>query len=619
MTHRLTLCRRHFLLMSGVSLAALAAPRLHAAGPVAVEGALDRFHTPARITDLADNPALQAALDETWNINATGWTEQAMQGNPWTSLYASDQDYYYNPRETDLRDALQEMVTWPAFPNRIIFYYPQLTTQQQWEMADTGTVAGLDLPPIPQSAECAALAGTPITDDSPRIPYGPYGPRGWLDEYCEMARRVEVIDGKPTITEIHFTCENPEYWYALWSVSPDRVLDLYRQTLGNDAIQMADLELMRDGNPVIDPATGRPAYDPLNKWNSGTEMTEGGGGAMHLTSTPNTIQTELQLAGGATVQRSQGNINSSALICCGQYGQIYRNSDPHIGQLDNQMVGLGYRVSLADPIGLYLQMPAFGSWQLPDDPALPADAEPRECWQILRGAETLESFPPDMSFLLHVRMAIPDRWREAGVTFNIGDILINGQPITYASQVMQTFNVALFPLGVTAAEPAPRLGCVAPRNPALAQPQQMMFADLWDAYYAASYQVPNRSNPDGSPVTMNLASNTVITAPRITQGQTAEMALTGTAFTSEGAALPSVEFIRPGETTADPAISVEVHSLEEVTYAVPGNSSPGPQSLLRFSVSVAPDAALEGRDLRITNPGQEQGEAAKWFLWVVAA
>lgn len=619
MTRNLTIGRRHFLLMSGVSLAALAASRLQAAQTGPVEGALDRFHPPAFITDLADQPELQAELDNTWNVNATGWTEQAIQGNPWTSRYASEQDYYYNPRETDLRGGLQEMVTWPAFPNRIIFYYPQLTTRQQWEMADTGMVAGVDLPLVPQTAECAALAGTPISSDSPRIPYGPYGPRGWLDEYCEMARKVEMIDGAATITEIHFTCENPEYWYALWSVSPDRVVDLYREILGNDRIQIADLQLMRDGQPVIDPATGRAAYDPLNKWNSGTEIAEDAGGAMHLTSTPNTIQTELQLAGGATVQRSQGNINSSALICCGQFGQIYRNSDPHIGQLDNQMVGLGYKVSLADPIGLYMQMPSFGAWTLPDDPKLPADADPRECWQILRGAETLDGFPPDMSFLLHVRVAIPDRWRDAGVTFNVGDILINGQKIEYASQVMQTFNVALFPLGVKAAEPAPLLSCVAPRDPALAQPQQLMFADLWDAYYGSSYQVPERVNSDGTPVTMNLASNTVITAPRVAQGQSAEMALAGTGFSKDGNALPMVEFLSPGDSAADPGISVVVHALEDVIYAVPGNSSPGPQSLLRFSISVAADAGIDGRDLRITNPGQEKGEAGKWFLWVVAA
>lgn len=614
-----SLSRRHVLLLSGVSLVALSLPRRGLAEAQAVEGALDRFHTPARITDLADEPALQAALDEAWNINATGWTEQAIQGNPWTSLYASAQDYYFNPLKTDLRGGLQEMVTCPAFPNRIAFYYPQLTTAQQWEMADTGVVAGMDLPPIPQAAECAALAGTPITPDSPRIAYGPYGPRGWLDEYCEMARRIEQVNGAPTITEIHFTCENPEYWYTLWSVSPDRVLALYREVLGNDAIQMGDLELMRDGQPVIDPATGRPAYDPLNRWNAGTTMTPEGGGAMHLTSTPNTIQTEMQLAGGATVQRAQGNLNSSALICCGQFGQIYRNSDPHIGQLDNQMVGLGYRVSLADPIGLYLQMPSFGAWTLPDDPALPADAEPRECWQILRGAETLEGFPAHMSFLLHVRVAIPDRWRAAGVGFNVGDIMINGQKIAYASQVMQTFNVALFPLGVEAAEPAPRLGCVAPRNPALAQPQQLMFAALWDAYYASSYEVAGRLNPDGSPVVMNLASNTVITAPRIARGSTAQMALAGSAFSRDGDTLPLVEFVLPGESQPDGAISVEVTALEDVSYAVPGNSVPGPQTLLRLSVSVAADAALEGRDLRVTNPGQQPADAAKWFLWVVDA
>ena len=91
---------------------------------------------------------------------------------------------------------------------------------------------------------------------------------------------------------------------------------------------------------MIDPSTGRPAYNPLNKWNSGPKAVRGtnaSGGAMHLTSTPNTLQTEMALAGGATILRPCGNGVPQTVICCAQYGQAYRNSDPHIGQQVNQV------------------------------------------------------------------------------------------------------------------------------------------------------------------------------------------------------------------------------------------------------------------------------------------
>ena len=69
-------------------------------------------------------------------------------------------------------------------------------------------------------------------------------------------------------------------------------------------------------------------FNPLNKWNSGPIEVRTGdpasftGGVIHLTSTPNTLQTELGLAGAATVQYKCGNQDSQTLICCaGQHRQ----------------------------------------------------------------------------------------------------------------------------------------------------------------------------------------------------------------------------------------------------------------------------------------------------------
>lgn len=629
--------RRQLLRLAGGAVLAAGVPgrRLHAGfapltGQDRPSGALARYDPPAKIRDFPVGSARQRMLDNAWNINANGWVEQAILGDPWAALYASHQNYYYNPLHTDLSGGTQLMITWPAFPNRILYYYPNLSQTQQYEFADTGTykVNGVTVDPTPniaQDAQCAVQAGQPIGPWTSRIPYGPYGPRGWLDEYCEMA--VERDGENGPIKRIHFTCENPEYWYTLWSIDPERVAEIYRETLENDSIRLEDLQLRVLGEPVIDPATGRPAYNPLNKWNSGTVMTAAAGGAMHLTSTPNTLQTELQLAGGATVQRSQGNENGSQLICCGAYGQSFRNSDPHIGQVANQAVGLGFRIALANPIGLYIQLPNFSTWRFSDNAKsrVPAGARPSDVYHVVRGHENLDGFASNFNFIVHAKVEVPPEWE--GVTLE--DIEINGNALKYGSQLLQTFDVALFPLGVPAKRPAPQVPCVVSLpdsntgQPSRAFPQQIMPQTLWDAYYSTTYPVPYRRQggtavePDGEEVTMSLASNTIIVAPRVRPGKTTLALLGGSFSESSSGELPHVEFVLPGAEEADAEIGVEVLGMEDVVYAVPGNSTPGAQQMLRLLVRVGADAVPGQRDLRVTNPGQSPGPAARFFLWVL--
>ncbi|MCB1498948.1 MAG: hypothetical protein KDK07_04035 [Bauldia sp.] len=66
----------------------------------------------------------------------------------------------------------------------------------------------------------------------------------------------------------------------------------------------------------------------------------------------------------------------------------------------------------------------------------------------------------------------------------------------------------------------------------------------------------------------------------------------------------------------DAVITVTVEALEEVVYAVPGFTTPSAWHLLRLGVAVGASAAPGARDLRVTNPGQPQAEAAKFFLVV---
>ena len=154
-------------------------------------GALKRFDAPALIRDLADLPARQARLDREWHENARGWTEQAILGDPWGSLFASNLDSYFNPLHTDLSDAIVYQISWPAFPNRVAYYFDDLTQDEKWEFADTGTVGGVGPTILTDGVECGFLEGKPGTLE--RISFPPYGYRGWLDEYCEMAVATRPI------------------------------------------------------------------------------------------------------------------------------------------------------------------------------------------------------------------------------------------------------------------------------------------------------------------------------------------------------------------------------------------------------------------------------------------
>lgn len=576
---------------------------------------LTSFGTPAFIQDFPQDSAEQEALDALWSARVDGFTQQAILGDPWNSGNQADQSSYYDPLQTDIpSDAVAALVTWTAFPNRLVQYLGadqspanpyNLTNDQLLAIADSGS--GFEQIP---TVHC------PQADWSGDLgPYGPYGPRGWLDEYCEWS---VTRDGDGKIVRVDFVCENPEYWYTLWQISPARVAALYEATLNQDVpaerqitVTVEDLQLVDgSGQPVIDPSTGRPAYNPLNKWNSGTVSTRtgsasDGGGAMHLTSTPNTLQTELGLAGGATVLRATGNGDPQALICCGQYGQSYRNSDPHIGQQVNVAVSTPAIVSLADPPGLYIQPPA--NWALF---TAPSGLDASECWQVVRGVTQLvdpvtgDDFPG--AFNLHVAFQIPDSW-PAGTT--VEDIKIAGKPITYAGQIAQTFQVGLYPRGLPAPMP-PAQPCVAtPSGGAagvLVQPLQMFFSVLWDAYYAASV-----ANPVDQP--MSLASNTVIVPPQVQQGATGlQMTLTCSGVTDGEA--PTIVFSGDDDLTVS-----NVSAPSAVTYAVPGNTYPSDNQAVTFELAVAAEAAPGPRSIVVTNYAQPAGAPAPAFLEVVAA
>jgi len=580
---------------------------------------LQRFTLPACNNDFPDDPVKYEQLANAWSQNVAGFTNQAIFGNPWTSTFTAAQSGYYNPLLTPIPAGSAAVdVPWIAFPNRLIQYLGEAQTPPNphnfsqstlYQLADSGALSSY---PIPKSL-------CPQADWTGELhAFGPYGPRGWLDEYCEFS---VARDGGGKIVRIDFTCENPEYYQTLWRVDPQKVVDVYAAALNTGAptsqwvsVCIADLQLNdpATGLPVIDPQTGQPAYNPLNRWNSGTQASRAGdrstftGGAMHLTATPNTLQTELGLGAGATVQRITGNSDPQKLICCGQYGQNYRHSDPHIGQTINLVVGAGLNISLADPPGLYIQMPSFAQYKLPADPKLPKGARPDDCWHIIRGSEQLTDpitgQPFTGSFILHAAFQLPQAWIDAGVSFGIEDITIAGERITTGSQVQASLEIALFGRAIAQVNKTPSQRCAGTPATPLAQPLQIMFEPLWNAYY-------NTAVPTPSGVTMNLASNSSIIPPTLLQGQSQQALVLSCALPSGESALaqaqwPSVVFTLP-DGSADPGVTITVSAFNpSVSYAVPGNTYPSPSQLLYLQVSVAAGAVAGVRGVVIVPAGQ---------------
>jgi hypothetical protein len=412
---------------------------------------LTNFDPPANQNDFPQQPDLEEALRTLWDSNLRRFTRRTQQNDPWGSVNQPPLTDYYDPTQVDTPDGAPVVpIRWTAFPNRILISFPNAGQRKQWQYADEG-------PP-----------------DVDGQPYRPTGPRGWQDEYCEWSVTRNAA-GK--ITKVSFTCENREYWYTLWQISPKRVHELYQELVGPQ-VRLEDLYLRdSNGNPIIDRETGCPAYDGRNRWNSSTTH-----GAVHLISNPNSLFAEIFLAGQATVLREDANGNpvtdKNQLINCSRYGTPNRNSDPTIGAAVNGLVrgtgalGSGLQVTLHNPVGLYIQEPSFDNYQLPF--TAPDGAKASDYWHVVRGRRRRDGEEVDL--ILHAAYEVPE---DQG--FTVSDITINGFNIDFGSQITETFQIALAGTGIPqTAAPAQHL-CATPSGHPLPQAGYLREADLLTA------------------------------------------------------------------------------------------------------------------------------------------
>jgi hypothetical protein len=316
--------------------------------------------SPGGSRPFADRFDPPAQLDDLDSQHLQAWSEEISALLDQEIQHAeSPIPQFYNPLKTaTAADQQTKTICWVAFPNKVAVNAP--SDDARWQQADAS--------------------------------------RGVQDEYCEWSVTRNAA-GK--ITRVTFTCEGPEYWDFLARTDRQKTLDLYR-TFVNPAVTMNDLY----------PNGG--AYNPHNRFNNSTTN-----GAMHLIQVNNTLGAEIDIVARATVRRHRDGrdlTGEEELIACSGYGDADRNSDPHIGGEVNALARLLADVTVANPVGLYIDsFNPSSAWATPDR------SDPKDYWSIVRG-------PADMG--VRAVYEVP-----AAKGFVVGDITINGRTIDFGSQI----------------------------------------------------------------------------------------------------------------------------------------------------------------------------------------
>jgi hypothetical protein len=247
---------------------------------------------------------------------------------------------------------------------------------------------------------------------------------------------------------VHFTCEGPDYWVLLASVKRDTVVKLYQKYISPD---VKEADLFPGGE-----------YEPLNRWNTRD-------GAMHLTHPANNLFAEVKLAADATVRRKVGGAEPAdprGLIDCADFGDDTRNSDPNIGFAVNRLAQAGRMITLANPVGLYIQSFNEAGLRLPD--GSPATG----CFNILRGKA---------GATLRAEFRLPAAATAKG--FTVSDVTIAGVKLEFGGQLAELVTMSLSaascqPGSVTnPLQPCGGVPRVFPPSPAAAAARAIVHAD----------------------------------------------------------------------------------------------------------------------------------------------
>jgi len=275
-------------------------------------------------------------------------------------------------------------------------------------------------------------------------------------EYCEWHVNRDPSTGR--IVRVSFTSEPPEYWFALAGGQMDGsavafpgdmnlLLDLYRRHV-DPSVRMEELVAPKTYRSPLG-LHKQGGYDPYNKWNTTH-------GAMHLCAPPNSLSAEINLAALSTLlfEDDAGAlvVDPDALMAGAALGGPNRNSDPTIAATVNVLARLGAQITLANPVGLYMDHIDLSGWDAPGGVA------PADCVRIVRGQ-------PDAIERLEVKYPTDE--------FAVSDIRIGGVPIRYGGQIAECITVKLVgaaaALGSITTAPRTRLSAKAYLDPASAR------------------------------------------------------------------------------------------------------------------------------------------------------
>jgi hypothetical protein len=407
-------------------------------------GLLRTFSPPAFLDDFDDIPEQASA----WNNAVDGWFESSVKSEKShvksTGSKAPGIVQFYNPARFDPKDVvIEQQIVWGAFPKELLKQYGHKRALLE---ADR-------LRPLDRYSETLNLPIHKTTFYRPQ------------NEYCEWHIVRDPNTGK--IVRIVFSSEPPEYWQAMFGDemtingkqvkfpgNPYKVLALYRQFCGSE-VQMDDLICQE----TIPGAKGQPplvekgAYNMFNKWNTIY-------GIVHLCSPPNSLRAEIQLGADATILREDAMgkpvVLPEPLICCAQYGEPDRNSDPTIGSSVNALARIGARITLLNPVGIYMDHIDTSGWATPD-----GSKDVAECVHVDRGCAA-------KGMIERLRIEVPPK-----LGFTVGDITIGGTKIDHGGQIADCITVKLIAgatnLGAVRNLPIPCTGrcCVDPQNAVL--------------------------------------------------------------------------------------------------------------------------------------------------------
>jgi len=355
-----------------------------------------RYSAPAGIDDAARG-AHPDALRKAWHDKVSGFVAEA-----------KDRSGFFYDQFTDspqIPDSQPSLIPWNAYPKWITTVFE-------------GFPGALDEGAADAFSETLRLTGLYT-----KIP-GDFVLSKWSsriqDEYCEWA----TVRKNNDIIAMHFTAEAPEYWETLFDSDPKLVVDLYRELLKNADVKEEDLRFAEDHYWFRQDLRAKGSYNPYNKWNVGPY------GLVHLTQPNNTLGAEVALAADGTVDWVAAGLSPTeqSLICCSQYGDSARHSDPRIGWTVNDLVSrTGACAALADPVGLYMS-----PFELDD--LLDPNGHPI--------GDAALSFPrksADGSRILRAEVRVPE-----GATYGLQDCTLSGRPLVHGGQIARRITMGLY-------------------------------------------------------------------------------------------------------------------------------------------------------------------------------